>query len=110
MYTFQALWSMAREQSDVTVVILNNSSYGILNVELARVGAGMPNENTLSMFDLGNPDIDWVALSQGLGVAATRAETAEALDRQLKEALVVKGPRLIEAVVPVSLDRIFGEQ
>ena len=59
MYTHQALWTMAREQADVTVVLLNNGSYGILNVELARVGAGKPNEKTLSMFDLGNPVLDW---------------------------------------------------
>ena len=39
MYTIQSLWTMAREQLDVTVVIFNNRSYGILNVELARVGA-----------------------------------------------------------------------
>ena len=95
MYTIQALWSMAREQSDITVVLLNNSSYSILNVELARVGAGMPNENTLSMFDLRNPALDWVSLSQSLGIAATRAETAGAFNRQLEKALAAEGPRLI---------------
>jgi acetolactate synthase-1/2/3 large subunit len=107
-YTLQALWTMAREQSDVTVVLLNNSSYGILNIELARVGAGKPNEKTLSMFDLGNPDLDWVGLARGMGVHATRAETAGMFDRQFGEALKTRGPRLIEAVVPVSLDEIFG--
>jgi len=108
LYTQQALWSMAREQADVTVVLLNNGSYAILNIELARVGAGKPNEKTLSMFDLGNPAVDWVALSRSLGVPAVRVETAEAFDRELGAALQIKGPRLIEAVVPVSLDRIFG--
>ena len=37
-YTMQALWTMAREKLDVTVVIYANRSYAILNVELARVG------------------------------------------------------------------------
>jgi acetolactate synthase-1/2/3 large subunit len=37
MYTIQALWTMAREQLDVTVVIFNNRSYAILNIELERV-------------------------------------------------------------------------
>ena len=37
MYTVQALWSMARENTDVTIVLLNNDSYAILNVELARL-------------------------------------------------------------------------
>ena len=33
MYTPQALWTMARESLNVTVVALNNQSYGILNFE-----------------------------------------------------------------------------
>src|SRR5690606_14588360 len=49
MYTVQALWSMVREKCDLTVVLLNNSSYAILNVELARLKAGTPNAKTLSM-------------------------------------------------------------
>ena len=36
----QALWTMARENLDVTVVIYANRSYAILNIELQRVGAG----------------------------------------------------------------------
>ena len=99
MYTVQALWSIAREQADVTVVIMNNRSYAILNVELARVGAGQPNPKTLSMFDLSRPDLDFVALAEGLGVRASRATTAEEFDAQLGEALAERGPRLIEAIV-----------
>ena len=99
MYTLQALWSIAREQADVTVVIMNNRSYAILNVELARVGAGQPNPKTLSMFDLSRPDLDFVALAEGMGVRASRATTAEEFDAQLGQALAEPGPRLIEAMV-----------
>ncbi len=99
MYTVQALWSMARENTDVTVVIMNNRSYAILNIELARVGAGQPTPKTLSMLDLSRPDIDWVGISEGMGVPATRATTAEEFHRQFAAALSSKGPRLIEAMV-----------
>lgn len=99
MYTVQALWTMARENTDVTVVIMNNRSYAILNIELARVGAGQPTRKTLSMLDLSKPDINWVEISEGLGVPATRANTAEAFHEQLEQALAAKGPRLIEAMV-----------
>jgi Thiamine pyrophosphate enzyme, C-terminal TPP binding domain len=44
MYTLQALWTQARERLDVTTVIYANRSYAILNIELARVGAGSPAE------------------------------------------------------------------
>ena len=99
MYTVQALWSMARENTDVTVVLLNNRSYAILNIELARVGAGQPTPKTLSMFDLSHPDINWVQLSEGMGVPASRATTAEEFHQQFAEAMASKGPRLIEAMV-----------
>ena len=99
MYTVQALWSMAREETDVTVVILNNRSYAILNIELARVGAGQPTPKTLSMLDLSRPDIDWVSLSKGMGVPASRATTAEEFHEQFAQAMAEKGPRLIEAMV-----------
>jgi len=99
MYTVQALWSMARENTDVTVVIMNNRSYAILNIELARVGAGQPTPKTLSMFDLSHPDINWVEISEGMGVRATRATSAEEFHQQFSEAMTSRGPRLIEAMV-----------
>ena len=42
MYTLQALWTQARESFDVATLIFANRSYAILNIELARVGAGDP--------------------------------------------------------------------
>lgn len=99
MYTVQALWSMARENTDVTIVLLNNSSYAILNIELSRVGAGTPTAKTLSMLDLSNPDISWVDIATGMGVPATRADTAEAFHQQFAAAMKNTGPQLIEAIV-----------
>ncbi len=99
MYTVQTLWSMVRENTDVTVVIMNNRSYAILNIELARVGAGKPTPKTLSMLDLSRPDINWVDIAGGMGVPATRATTAEEFHQQFAEAMAARGPRLIEAMV-----------
>lgn len=42
MYTLQALWTMARESLDVTVVIFANRSYSILRGELTNVGVQNP--------------------------------------------------------------------
>ncbi|MGW0759258.1 hypothetical protein ACWD1Y_22765 [Streptomyces sp. NPDC002814] len=38
MYTLSALWTQAREQLDITTVILDNKSYAILRAELEGVG------------------------------------------------------------------------
>jgi acetolactate synthase I/II/III large subunit len=99
MYTCQALWTMAREQLDVTTIILNNGSYAILNIELMRVGVQNPGPKALSMLDLRNPGLDWTRISEGMGVPAVRAETSEAFRAALAEALAAKGPRLIEAML-----------
>jgi acetolactate synthase-1/2/3 large subunit len=99
MYTVQALWSMVREQVDVTVVIMNNRSYAILAIELARVGAGQPTPKTLSMLSLANPDLNWVELARGMGMPASRASSAEEFEQQFKAAMASKGPQLIEAMV-----------
>lgn len=104
MYTVQALWSMARENTDVTVVLLNNDSYAILNVELMRLKAETPNDKTLSMLDLGKPSLNWCEISEGMGVPASRAQTAEEFCEQFSTAMETKGPRLIEALItPPSL-------
>ena len=99
MYTLQALWTMARENLDVTTVIMKNNSYGILNIELGRVGVTNPGPKALSLLDLTNPELDWVAMSEGMGVPAQRAETAEQFHKALAQGIDHSGPRLIEAVL-----------
>ncbi len=99
MYTCQALWTMARENLDVTVILLNNGSYAILNIELARVGVQNPGPKALAMLDLRNPALDWVSIAKGMGVPAQKATTAEEFSVVLEDALAHKGPRLIEAML-----------
>ncbi len=99
MYTNQALWTMAREKLNVTTVIFNNGAYAILQIELARVGVQNPGPKALSMLSLRDPAIDWVKLSEGMGVPAVRATTAAEFRACLIDALAHKGPRLIEAII-----------
>ncbi len=100
MYTIQSLWTMAREELDVTVVIFNNRSYAILNIELERVGAKEGGPQARSQLDLAGPDLDFVALARGQGVPAVRVDTAEDLATALTRSFAEPGPHLIEAVVP----------
>ncbi len=100
MYTLQSLWTMAREELDVTVVIYNNASYEILKMELLRVGAEAMGPKAADLFDLGRPQLDFCALARGMGVDATRATTAEEFTEQLEAALATPGPSLVEAVIP----------
>ena len=106
LYTISALWTMAREQLDITVVILNNRAYAILQLELMRVGASAAGPKAQSLLDLSNPGIDFVAIAEGFGVPAKRATTAEELATQFWAAVREPGPHLIDAVMPAPA---FGE-
>ena len=103
MYTPAALWTMAREQLDVTTVIYNNGAYDILRLELQRVGAqadGPPGPRAEALLDLVPPRLDFVALATGMGVPARRATTAEEFTAALADALASSGPQLIDAIIP----------
>ena len=99
MYTNQALWTMAREDLDVCIVIYNNSSYAVLNMELMRVGVDNPGERAKSMLELTNPGLEWTKISEGMGVKAGQATTTAEFETLFKEAMQTKGPRLIEVVL-----------
>mgnify|MGYP003706375267 FL=1 len=99
MYTVQALWTMVREQLDITVLLLNNRSYAILNIELARVGVEAPGPIALSLLDLSNPDLSWADIARGMGLHASTVETVEALDQAFAAAMATKGPSLIEVML-----------
>ena len=104
MYTFQALWTQAREGLNVTTVIFNNRSYAILNLELSRTGAGEPGPKALDMLDLHRPDIDFVRLSRGSGCPApARRTSAEGLTRSARAFPVRGGPVVVE--VELAFDR-----
>jgi acetolactate synthase I/II/III large subunit len=100
MYTIQSLWTMAREQLDVTVVIFNNRSYAILNIELERVGARAAGAKAKAQLDLTGPHLDFVALGNGMGVPSVRVDTGEELSGALDRAVAEPGPHLIEVLIP----------
>ena len=99
MYTVQALWTQARERLDVTTIIFANQKYSILQIEFGRVGAHNPGPKAMSMLDLGNPELNWVSLAEGMGVPAWRVKTAEEFNKALAESLRTPGPTLIEAMI-----------
>lgn len=99
MYTLSALWTHARESLDITTVLLNNRSYAILQMELARVGAAVVGPKARSLLDLSRPDLDFVALAQGMGVPAQRVTTAQEFGAAFARALREPGPHLVEVLL-----------
>jgi acetolactate synthase-1/2/3 large subunit len=100
MYTIQALWTQARENLDVTTVIISNRAYGILQIEMHRVQADPPGPTAAALLVLDRPPVDFAGLSRGLGVPAVSVATVEEFDAAYRRSLAEPGPFLIEAVLP----------
>lgn len=98
MYTIQGLWSQAREGANVTTLIFANRTYEILKTELFAVGAN-PGRSALDMLDLDRPNLDFVALAQGMGVPGLRVDCVADLQHALVAAMHEPGPYLIEALM-----------
>ncbi len=96
MYTPQGLWTMAREGLNVTTVLFANRTYAVLQMEFAGLGVGAPGPRAAELFDIGRPTLDWVQLSQGMGVPASRVTTLDAFVKALKAGFESDGPTLIE--------------
>jgi acetolactate synthase-1/2/3 large subunit len=96
MYTVQALWTQARENLNVTTVLLSNRSYAILNMELHRVGADAGGPQARRLLDLTGPELDFCDLARGMGVPARRVENAEDLVVALETGFTEPGPSLVE--------------
>ena len=98
-YTIQYLWTAARENLNIVTVIYSNRTYNILDTEYRRLGVNSVGDRAASLFDLGNPDIDWVSIAKGYGVPGRRATTAEEFILAMDEGMNTEGPYLIEASV-----------
>jgi acetolactate synthase-1/2/3 large subunit len=98
-YTVQALWTMAREQLDVVVVLLSNQTYGILRVEQQRAGMALDGVAAAALTDLARPAIGWTTIAEGFGVPAIKAADAASFAAALERGITEPGPLLIEVAV-----------
>jgi len=96
MYTLQALWTMAREGLNVTIVVFANHDYAVLKREFSYLEVGTPGPRAREMFEIGRPDLDWVRLAQGMGVPASRVSSLDEFAKALRAGFEADGPTLIE--------------
>ena len=87
---------MAHEGQKITTVIFANRTYAVLKREFSYLGIGEPGPRAKEMFEIGNPDLDWVQLAKGMGVPATRVTSLDAFAKALKKGFSSEGPTLIE--------------
>ncbi|MGI9250966.1 MAG: acetolactate synthase large subunit, partial [Pseudohongiellaceae bacterium] len=96
-YTNQSFWTQAREGLNVTSVIFANHSYNILDVEYKRLGVERVGDIAASLFDIGNPEMDWVKMAESFGVPGVYVDSGEQLCKHLERGFTTPGPLLIQA-------------
>ena len=101
MYTIQALWSAARHNVDAKFVVCNNSSYKLLQLNVAQYWK----ERNISgrefplSFDLSKPALRFDQLAQSMSVPAERVESPDQIGPALDRMLSHTGPYLIDLVL-----------
>lgn len=106
MYCPQALWTAARYRIPVVYLVLNNAGYAIIKGGTAALGGRAEATGRYIGMDIVDPEINFVSLSEGLGVPAVRVETPEALTAALDKAFSAGGPFLIDAAIDRGFPRL----
>jgi benzoylformate decarboxylase len=99
MYTITALWTAAHHKLPVTWVIVNNSSYRILKLNLQDYLGEAGGHRRFMHTDLEDPPIRYDRLAESMGVWGRRVDRPDELAESLREALAVPGPSLLDVVV-----------
>lgn len=92
MYTIQSLWNAAQAKLPMAILILKNRRYAALQDFAPQFGFARGARVEGSEL----PDLDFVALAAGQGVAGRRIETAAQLHQALPLALSATEPMLLE--------------
>jgi benzoylformate decarboxylase len=101
MYSIQALWTAAHHDLAVIFVILDNREYRILkhNMDAYKQRFGVAVERPYVHMDLAKPEISFVDIARGMGLAAARVTHPDELAPALAAALGAGGPYLLDVMV-----------
>jgi benzoylformate decarboxylase len=95
MYSIQALWTAAHMKLPITYVIPNNRGYRILKERLKS----MRGTDKFIGMDIREPELDFVALAQSMGVPAQRIVDPAEVGPALRKAIASGAPALLDVSV-----------
>ena len=101
MYSIQALWSAAHHDLAIVFVILANREYRVLkhNMDAYRQRFDAPSNRSYPHMDLTGPELGFVDLARGMGVAGVQVTKAEALRDAVDTAFQSGRPYLVEVLI-----------
>jgi len=101
-YSIQALWSAARYETDVVVVVVNNRGYSILKGFRDAIGI----DDTVPGLDVSG--IDFVRVAEGFGVGGELVKQADELPEALRRGLQAGRPYLLDVVVDPAVPKLLS--
>jgi benzoylformate decarboxylase len=101
MYSIQALWTAAHHDLAIVFVILANREYRVLkhNIDAWRQRFEVQSNHPYQNMDLVKPDLGFVEMAQGMGVAGTRVSKATDVAPALRAAIASGKPHVIEIAI-----------
>ncbi len=101
MYSIQALWTAARRNLPLTVIVINNAGYGAM-----RSFSQVMQVRNVPGLEL--PGIDFVKLAEGMGCHAVRVTKSSELAAALSDGLSHAGTSLIEVMVDSTVPLLYA--
>ncbi len=101
-YSIQALWSAARYETGVVIVVVNNRGYSILKGFRDAIGIGD------SVPGLDVPGIDFLEVARGFGAGGERVKKAEDLEGALRRAFAAGRPYLLHVLVDPTVPKLLS--
>lgn len=102
LYSPQALWTMAQRELPITVVVLNNRRYKILQDFHASSAAHL---GVVVASDL--PGLDVGAVARVFGVPGTQVTSIDSLQAGFAEAMGVPGPWVLDVQLSAASPSMF---
>lgn len=101
MYSIQSLWSAAHHNLNIVFVILANREYRILkhNIDNYRGRFGIESNRGYTHMDLEGPDLGFVEMARGMGLAAEQVSEPEDFKAALARAFAHDGPSLVQVMI-----------
>jgi benzoylformate decarboxylase len=99
LYSIQALWTAARYKIGVKFVVFNNASYMILKGGLVAMKGASAERGKFVGMDITEPEVDFVRMSESMGVAARRVNSSAELRPALDWAFNESGPALLDVAI-----------
>ncbi|HEV2970611.1 MAG TPA: thiamine pyrophosphate-binding protein [Pirellulales bacterium] len=103
LYGIQGLWTAARYKIPVTFVICNNAQYQILKIGAVNMGLEQAGQGRFVGMDIAEPEVDFVGLSESLGVRAERITEPDQLSELVDASLRSDEPHLFDVQISKEL-------